>query len=106
MGGNAVLVMVGDGCEGVPAVVENCEFAVLVIVDDSAFVELSVVDSGEVALGVKVDEDCVVWPSVVDLDRKCRSDNCCGRDSVLFGYMWLTRVKLVVDVMVDGYCDI
>ena len=50
-GGNAVMVMVGDGCEGVPAVVENCEFTVLVIVDDSAVVELSVVDSGEVALG-------------------------------------------------------
>ena len=48
--------MVGDGCEGVPAVVENCEFTVLVIVDDSAVVELSVVDSGEVAMVVKVDE--------------------------------------------------
>ena len=46
-GGGAVLVMVGDGCESVPAVVDNCEFTVLVIVDDSAVVELSVVDSGE-----------------------------------------------------------
>ena len=32
--------MIGDVCEGVPAVVENCEFTVLVIVDVSAVVEL------------------------------------------------------------------
>ena len=98
------MVMFGDGCEGVPAVVENCEFAVLVIVDDSAGVELSVVDSGEVDMVVKVDEDCVVWPSVVDI---------CGNSVVIVvdesGAVWLYVVdpgEVSVDVRVDGYCDV
>ena len=45
--------MVGDDCEGVPAVVENC-------------VWLFVADPVEVGVDVRVYGYCDVWPAVVD----------------------------------------